>query len=214
MGKFGPKFVAIAMSVALALFSVAGLSGCATESAEDMITAAISGELDAYKNMEDSVMTDIASKVEEQGLQTLGIEGQDFATAILDGFDYSIDNVEVNGDTAVATITIVSKSYSGFEAEVQNIVQDMLSNSADFAGKSTEEVQAALGERVMAAFESIPVSTEQVQIEYKLEGNTWEPVNAQEVLGSMDSVVFMQSAVTDAEADDAQSEDASAETQE
>lgn len=184
------KAVALLAAALLTVMCACALVGCGPNS-EELIRNSISEEFDAYKNLDDAKLSEIADKAEEEGLDELGINGTEFATAILDGFDYNIDSVVVNDKTATAELTIVSKSYSGFESQLEAVV-DELKDDPSFADMTTEEMQNALGERVMAAFDNVETVTENVTLNYQLnaDGNIWEPVNATEALSKLDSVIF------------------------
>ncbi len=181
------KIVAIIAAGALVAGALC-LIGCG-QSNEQLIREKLTEELDTFKNQDESAMSSIATVMENEGLNEMGIDSQEFAAAVLDGFDYSIDDVQVNGDTANATVTIISKSSSDFTNRVNEVAQTLTADP-DLASMTDEEKMNKLGEAVMQAFDETEIVTETATIEYKLNDNMWEPVAGNNSLGSLDSIVF------------------------
>lgn len=166
------------------------MTGCGQNS-EQLIRDSLTQQLDSYKNADDAALSELATVAENEGLDEIGIDSQEFAAAVLDGFDYSIDNVTVDGNSATASVTIISKSYTDFETRINQILTD-LPNDESLQDMAEEEVTQMLGEKVMEVFDQTEVITEQADIEYKLENNVWEPVKGDASLADLDSIVFAQ----------------------
>lgn len=184
------KIVAALTAGALALGAMGVVVGCGPDN-ETVIREAIVKEFDTYKNMDDSALSEIATFAEQEGLDELGIDGQEFATAVLDGFDYTVDSVTVNGKDAVAKVTIVSKSYSDFEDKFNAIIDEM-TNDPSLAEMSEEEAVAAVGEKVMQVLDETETITESADVAYVLKGNVWEPAEGDKALANLDSLIFAQ----------------------
>ena len=184
------KLIAVLAAAAL-VASAFCMVGCSTANDENLIREKLAEELDAFKNMDDSAMSEIATVAENAGLDEIGIDSQEFATAVLDGFDYSIDDVTVDGKTAVATVTIVSKSSSDFETRINEVVES-ITNDPEIAGMDQDAIMAKLSEAVMQAFDETEIVTETAEIEYELNDNTWEPVKGDNALADLDSIIFAQ----------------------
>lgn len=167
------------------------MTGCAGQDSEKLIRDSLTQQLDSYKNADDAAMSELATVAENEGLDEMGIDSQEFAAAVLDGFDYSIDNVTVDGDSATASVTIISKSYSDFETKMMDMVENITSDES-IKDMTEEEATQMLGEKVMEIFDQTEVITEQADIEYKLENNVWEPVKGDASLADLDSMVFAQ----------------------
>ncbi len=182
------KLALCIMSLILACGTVLGLAGCGQNN-EEVIRESIASQLDAFKNADDSAMSEIAEMVENEGLDRLGIDGMEFAAAVLDGFDYNIDSVEVDGNKAVATVTIASKSYSQFEQKV-NEIRNSIAEDTDLAAMSEEDATKAIGQKIMSAFAETETTNDVAVINYELSGNVWKPTNAAEALAQLDSIVF------------------------
>lgn len=185
------KILIAALACMLACFASVAIVGC-TPDAETLIKDAITKEFDTYKNMDDSAIEHIATSAENQDLSSLGIDNTEFATIVLDGFDYSIDKITVDADMAYVDMTIVSKSSSAFEEQLTSAI-DELQNSAHLSTMSEEDRVQAIGDAVMSAFQGVPTISENVTVEYQLIDGTWTPINTADTLGALDSVVFAQS---------------------
>lgn len=184
------KKVLAFIAVGILAAAVLCMTGCGQNS-EQLIRDSLSQQLESYKNADDAAMSQLATVAENEGLDEMGIDSQEFAAAVLDGFDYSIDNVTVDGNSATASVTIISKSYSDFETRMMDIVTGITSDPS-FADMTEEEATQKLGEQVMQAFADTEIITEQADIEYKLENNVWEPVKGDASLADLDSMVFAQ----------------------
>lgn len=185
------KALIAVLACAMAVFTLAAATACAPNP-EEMIREAITKEFDTYKNMDDSVLQEIASSAESQGLGDLGIDNMEFANIVLDGFDYNIDDITVDGDHATVDMTIVSKSSSDFEQKL-SAAMETLQTSPEIATLSDEEKMERIGQTVMESFQDIKIVDETVTIEYTYMNGTWTPTNSASALGSLDSVVFAQS---------------------
>ncbi|WP_165062792.1 hypothetical protein [Adlercreutzia sp. ZJ154] len=163
--------------------------GCAGQNSEQLIRDSLTKQLDKYKNADEAAMTELATVAESEGLDEMGIDSQEFAAAVLDGFDYSIDKIVVNDNNATASVSITSKSYTDFENRMNDVISGITSDPA-FAEMTEEEATTALGEKVMQAFDECEIITENADIEYTLKDNVWEPVKGDASLAGLDSIVF------------------------
>ncbi len=181
--------IAAIAGASLLSLSLLALAGCAATSSEDAIRQAVSQELDIYKNMDEKAVSMVAESAENEGLTELGIDGREFAKAVLDGFDYRINDIVVNDKTATANVTIISKSMSDFETKFNDAVSELMSSAAT-SDLSTENVEQTVGSLAMETFGNTDIIEEDVELQFELEGNTWVSTNVAEALGSLDSMVF------------------------
>lgn len=179
--------VLIGAALVLALGTIA-IAGCAKTS-EDVLRETVSNEFDAYKNLENATLEKIADTAEKEGLSDLGISGVDFASAVLNGFDYSIDNIEINGEAATVSVTIASKSSSDFEKKLSERVQSFV-ESDGAQSMSADEKNTEIGSITMQVFEETEIINESANLEFQLQDKTWVSTNASEVLANLDSLVF------------------------
>lgn len=181
--------IAAIAGTSLLSLSLLALAGCAATSSEDAIRQAVSQELDIYKNMDEKAVSMVAESAENEGLTELGIDGREFAKAVLDGFDYRINDIVVNDKTATANVTIISKSMSDFETKFNDAVSELMSSAAT-SDLSTENVEQTVGSLAMETFGNTDIIEEDVELQFELEGNTWVSTNVAEALGNLDSMVF------------------------
>ncbi|WP_165171752.1 hypothetical protein [Adlercreutzia sp. ZJ242] len=168
------KLTAVISLGALLAFSLVALTGCGAND-EQVIREAIADELDSYKTLDDEVVNTLIADMDADELSDYGIDGAEFIKSYLSGFDYTIDSVTVDGDTAEAVITMTCKSYSGYEKALEEAATSIMEDES-ILKMSEEEVNALIGSTIMDALDSVEVAqTEPVTIEYTKSGNVWEP---------------------------------------
>lgn len=182
------KIIAAAAATSLLSLSLLAVTGCSTTSSEDALRDAVAQELDIYKNMDEKAMGMVVESAENEGLTELGIDGEEFAAAVLDGFDYSINDVTIDGDTATVNVTIISKSMSDFETKFNEAVGELM--SPDGSSLFADNVQEAVGTLAMKTFDTTDIIEEDVDLKFKLDGSTWVSTNVAQALGNLDSMVF------------------------
>lgn len=170
----GKKVAAAALVCALIAFGGVSLVGCGP-SAEEVVREGVSSELDSLKNLDETRMAELVEDVDAAELTEFGIEPEEFIAAYLDGFDYRIDDVTVDGDTAKATVVLTSKSFSAFTKELESASAKLAGELAD-GDVSDDETNQRIGQVVMDALAAVPaVEAEPVELTFALEGTTWTP---------------------------------------
>ncbi len=169
--KLTKSLAAIGVS-AMMVMSVGALAGCnaANEANEEVIREAITQELDPYKNHDSRAVDQIRSQ-NAVALATVGIDGEQYAEALLDGFDYAIEDVTVDGNNATATLVMTQKNIDENEAEA--IMEELVEDPA-FVAMTDDERKAAVGEKIFEYIESVPSAPQDpVELEFVMEGNMW-----------------------------------------
>lgn len=169
------KWVQLTLAAILAVTMFAGLTGCG-EAPEEVIRKGVTEELESIKNLDQSALDEImaGAGAANAGLDQYGIDMEEFCRTWLSGFDYSVDDVKVDGDNATATVTITCKSLM----EGINVFSDKvteLSNDPEAMSMTSEEVNQKLGSLLMESIGEAPAETNTVDLPYVLNGNTWEP---------------------------------------
>lgn len=182
------KIFAMASVCALALGVVCVLPGCGP-SAEEHVRQAVTTQYDAYKNADDATLTEIVTTLENESLKELGIEGTEYATVIIDGFDYNIDKIEINKDQATVTMTFAGKSYTAFLNKISE-TRDALANDPAFTALSHDERLSEAGKMLMDGFKQLPVNNETTTLSYELVDGTWQAADVQAGLQDIDNVLF------------------------
>lgn len=164
---------------ALMVFSLGMLAGCGGQSDEEVIRESLTQELESIKNLDDAFVDEMIADMDVDELAAYGIDGAEFMKAYLDGFDYTVDGITVDGDTAEATITMTCKSFDGYQnalTEAATAIQDDPSAIQDM---TESELNLYLGELIMNTLSQVEVAqTDPVTIEYTKSNNTWEPAAA------------------------------------
>ena len=172
--KIKKVLVAVAACAMLA-FSLCALTACADNSKE-LITESLEQELDSLKNPDEATISSLSSGLPSSSLSQLGLTSDELIRALLDGFDGTVDSVEVNGKNAEAVVTISCKDFSQLEDSIEEVTDSMTDDPSQFQNMSSSEISAWAGEQIMAKINELPVvAHDPTTIEYVLNGNTWEP---------------------------------------
>ncbi len=167
------------MLVALITLAFAGsltaLTGCSgPKSDEQIIRESLASDLDSIKNLDDGFVSELSESINVSQLTMYGIDGGVFMKAYLDGFDYAIDSVTVDGDTAQAQVTFTCKSYQGYQAALQEAVNQRVENPDELAGKSDDEINKEIADIVIGSLTNVePAATEPVVISYTKVDDEW-----------------------------------------
>lgn len=170
------KAIALGLSAALMSMALLACSGAQSQSPEELIRTDLINQLDPIKDLSPETLAEISDETDMDEFSEYGVDGEELMKSYLDGFDYRIDNIEVDGDTAVAEVTLTLKSYSGFSELIYEKAQNLANDSASLAGLSADQQKEKIGEIVMAAINETPVvETDTIEITYEKEGSTWTP---------------------------------------
>ena len=171
------------LTLLVAIMMIAGacsLSGClGSQSDEDIIRAKLTSELDSIKNLDDSFVNEFSESINMSQLSVYGIDGVAFMKSYLDGFDYTLDSITVDGDRATAQITNTCKSYTGYQNALQSAVTAITANPDEIAALSSDEINQRIGEIVIGSLDGVELAvTEPVTITYTKVDGQWEPASS------------------------------------
>ena len=168
--------VTLAALLALSIGMV-GLAGCSSgTSDEDAIRASLSSELDSIKNIDDAFVNEFSESIDMSQLSVYGIDGVEFMKSYLSGFDYTIDSINVDGDSATAQITLTCKSYTGYLQALQTAVDEV---TDALAALSNDEINQKIGEIVIGSLDGVELAaTQPITITYTKVDGTWEPASS------------------------------------
>ncbi len=164
------------------------LPGCITSN-EELIRQAVTEKYDAYKQADDAALSQEVTSLENSILPEFGIDETEFGTAIVDGFDYHIDSISVDGDHATVTVTFAGKSYADLLTRISEI-RDSLANDPEFAALPEEERFSTTGQAVLDALNGLEVKNETVDLSYELKDNKWTESDHQAGLQEIDNILF------------------------
>ena len=171
--------VTLATLLALSIGMV-GLASCSSgTSDEDAIRASLSSELDSIKNIDDAFVNEFSESIDMSQLSVYGIDGVELMKSYLSGFDYTIDSINVDGDSATAQITLTCKSYTGYLQALQTAVDEVTADPDALAALSNDEINQKIGEIVIGSLDGVELAANQpITITYTKVDGTWEPASS------------------------------------
>ena len=113
------------LAVVVAVSCGVVLGGCSSANPEQAIRDDLTATLDEVKNVDDATIEELMGSVDTSQLEPYGIDGTEFARSLLDGFDYSIGDITVDGDTATAQVSITCKSAMDLYDELENMMTEL-----------------------------------------------------------------------------------------
>lgn len=157
------------------------LGGCSsTEDDEAAIKEALSAQFDRLKALDDATVDEISQAIGSNELSSLGVAPADFAKAYLDGFDYSVQNVKVDGDNATAEVTVTCKSLKEFESSLTTMANEYIADSGNWE-KSEAQIYQEIGAKVMESLKSVPTATTSpIKLSFTKSSGEWSPDSSNE----------------------------------
>lgn len=153
------------------------LTSCGQDN-EKLIRDSLTEELDDIKNLDPAYLEELTSDPNVSQLESFGIDPEEFVTSYLTGFDYRIDDVTVNGDTATATVVLTTKSFSQFNDALNDATTDLLNDESIYS-MSMDEIYQVIGQTVMDVLDGLPTNeTDPLTLDYELIDKTWTPTAA------------------------------------
>lgn len=177
MKKLTLKTLVCTLCASLALVGGLVLTGCSGTNPEEAIRQYITADFDKIKNLDDATMEELAEELGDTGLEAYGIEATDLLATMLDGFDYSIESVTVDGDAAVATVSVTAKSMGELlnmdtDAMTEALMEDLTSGALD--ANDGDAINAWAGEYVMNLVDAIEPSEKTVTLTFVNGDGGWE----------------------------------------
>ena len=121
------KVLTCSITAVLALSVGLVLGACSGPSPEEAIREDLTANLDRVKELDDATVEELVGSMGTLGLETYGIEASDVVRSLLDGFDYTIDDITVDdeGTSAVASVSVTCKSASDFTERINQAATDL-----------------------------------------------------------------------------------------
>ena len=165
-----------------------GLVACSSgPTDEEVIKEGIASELDPIKNLDDATLDEILSEAgsEFAMLESMGIDSKTLVKSYLDGFDYTIDSVEVDGDSAKATLTATCKSFTDASTKAEELAEAFGEQMTDeqLASMTQDDITAKIGEITMRAIDETQAIDMPLVLTFTKNVNEWTP--DADVLGSL-----------------------------
>lgn len=174
------KAIVAACLAATALsFGAMTLAGCGP-SAEEVVRQGVSDELERLKAHDETLLDDLAADSGADQLAAYGIDAQTFIAAYLNGFDYRVDEVTVEGDDATATVVLTCKKFDAF-AQALAEATSALAEDEETASLDGDELNAKVGDMVLEVLASVePTESSPVELPFKRTDNVWGPASGAE----------------------------------
>ena len=149
-------------SLVCALPLLASCTQPSSSSDASAVASAIDDALTPLQNLDaDGVRSTIEntlSEVDLSGLESLGSGAANIIAATFDGFDFSVSEIKVTGDTATATLVISCKNPADIASSVGNAVRSAASD-VSIDTLSTDKLQSLIGDMLVQAIDNTPVTT-------------------------------------------------------
>lgn len=182
------KALTCSITAVLALSVGLVLGACSGPSPEEVIREDLTANLDRVKELDDATVEELVSSMGTIGLETYGIEASDVVRSLLDGFDYTIDDITVDdeGTSAVASVSVTCKSASDFTERINQAATDLATELMnDPSGleliSDEEALNARIGEVVMETLDEVELQQTSIEIDYSKTDDGWTASDASEL---------------------------------
>ena len=181
---------ALTCSLVAVVALVAGLAlgACSGPSPEEAIREDLTANLDRVKELDDATVEELVGSMGTLGLETYGIEASDVVRSLLDGFDYTIEDITVDdeGPSAVASVSVTCKSASDFTERINQAATDLatelMNDPSGLELLSDEDaLNARIGEVVMETLDEVELQQTSIEIDYSKTDDGWTASDASEL---------------------------------
>lgn len=182
------KVLSCSITAVLALSVGLVLGACSGPSPEEAIREDLTANLDRVKELDDATVEELVGSMGTLGLETYGIEASDVVRSLLDGFDYTIDDITVDdeGTSAVASVSVTCKSASDFTERINQAATDLatelMNDPSGLELLSDEDaLNARIGEVVMETLDEVELQQTSIEIDYSKTDDGWTASDASEL---------------------------------
>lgn len=182
------KVLTCSITAVLALSVGLVLGACSGPSPEEAIREDLTANLDRVKELDDATVKELVGSMGTLGLETYGIEASDVVRSLLDGFDYTIDDITVDdeGTSAVASVSVTCKSASDFTERINQAATDLatelMNDPSGLELLSDEDaLNARIGEVVMETLDEVELQQTSIEIDYSKTDDGWTASDASEL---------------------------------
>ena len=157
------------------------LTGCGSSNSgsgnadQEAISKDLTTQLESFKSSGSKALAD-ELKANESTFKTLGIDSDEFAKEMMDGFSYSIGTITVKdgAKSATAEVKLTSKTVvSALTALVNNIPSAVTSLSADDIS-SEDKINKFIGKLLLQAAKSAGTESTTITLTYSKSGDNWK----------------------------------------
>lgn len=165
------KKLKLAPIVAVLAALVIALVGCSSGPSDaDVIRQGIDEEFASIKSGDDELLSAVEEGAGED-MQTLGIDAKEFMAAYLDGFDYTIGDIKVDGDAATVHISVTCRSMSDITGAFETAFTDAL---ADVDATDEDALYKLAGQVLMQCTKDAELKTSEFDVDCEKDSDgTW-----------------------------------------
>lgn len=175
------RAVALVLAMLLAIGAAFAIAGCSA-SDEQVIRDGITEQLDMFKNPTKENLAPLVEKVDPAKLELFdnyGIDFYEFFEHAFGKFDYNVGDITVDGNTAVADVTVTSINVNSVIADVADKAKSDKKISAEIqkiaeSGDQAKVMQYVIGLMYDAMDATTDVVTTDMKIKLVKEGNVWD----------------------------------------
>jgi hypothetical protein len=166
MKKCLRKACLLSLAAVLALTAMFTLAGCGNN-AEQVIRDGLTKDFGSLKDKASDEFKEVSDQA-DQMLKSQGLDIPDFMTMWLEGYDFTIGKITVDGSAATAEVTIKAKQLGPI---LDSVVAELTENAADFT--SQKEITDAMAQMISEQMASAELVETAVTVECKKSGDTW-----------------------------------------
>ena len=178
--------VALAALAVVAIFLVVTfvLPGGGGASPEQAVEAVVTERLDAFKNGDDDAIEEVSDIINDgwvqltsgSTLEDCGTDSTEYARVMLDGFDYTIDGVDVSESSGTAEVSVTVTSRDVFEV-IDNFdyMLEAYQSSDEYAYTTYEQDFERYGTMLIEAANNADLSSDNTfTLQFTEEDGEWE----------------------------------------
>lgn len=178
-GSLGRRLLAVLLAAAVAC-SAAALAGCSNtdEDVRDALTQGIEEDIAQLTELSSETAASLFASDYTTDLQNAGVDLVSVYGPLFSDLTYTVDDVQVDGDSATVTLTVTNKDLTtalqNYTATISNELATSVGREA-LAALDDSELTQHLAEVLTACLEdaSLGTTTTTVELSYSRSGNTW-----------------------------------------
>jgi hypothetical protein len=164
-----------ALLIALATASLLALAICLVfvlgEAMENTsVQSSVSRDLNAIRRIDYETLRLLGDQlaIGEQ----FGLSPKEVASILLEGYTYSIDSIEEEGEIAEVEISVTSRQLASVSVEILPEIARIMNNS-QYEGRDIQEQYALAGEVLLEALRRQPLTTQTLTLTYHQSNGIW-----------------------------------------
>lgn len=179
------KHMVLSIASALLLGVAVLLSGCGEDPVAE-ITNLINEDFGSLETQSGKAYDAMLEGMNEANIDEVGLDTEKLAGALMADMSHSVDEVVVNDDTAVATITLTCKSFE----DAFSVWLDKINAVApeDVANMTEEEASEYALDLLFEAFEEVEAKDNVVELQFQKYDDGWHYAEEEELDGVLNAL--------------------------